>query len=72
MGNMMSAAAYIGIDSCAIEGFDMKKASKFLKEELKIETKEFDISYMVAFGYRQEEPRGKTRQELNDIVRWYN
>ena len=72
LGNMMTAAAYIGVDSCPIEGFDMEKMTNFLEEDLNIDTEEFGVSCMVAFGYRKEEPREKTRQDINDITKWYN
>ena len=71
--NMMTGAAYIGIDSCPIEGFDADLTEKFLKEELKIDTEEFGASVMLAFGYRKEAPKHeKVRQELSDITKWYN
>ena len=72
LGNMMTGAAYIGVDSCPIEGFDMKKMTNFLEEDLNIDTEEFGVSCMLAFGYRKEDPRGKTRQDINDIAKWYN
>lgn len=72
LGNMMTGAASIGIDSCPIEGFDMKKTINFIKEELNIDTEEFGVSCMVAFGYRKTEPREKTRQKITDVVKWYN
>lgn len=72
LANMMTGAAYMGIDSCPIEGFDIKKADKFLSEELGIDTDEFGVSVMAVFGYRKdEEKREKTRQELKDVVSWY-
>lgn len=72
LANMMTAAAYMKIDSCPIEGFDMKKANDFLKDELKIDTEKFGVSVMALFGYRKEKAkRTKTRQELKDIVAWY-
>lgn len=72
LGNMMTAAAYVGIDSCPIEGFDMERLTNFLKEDLNIDTQEFGISCMVAFGYRKEDPRAKTRQDINNIAKYYN
>jgi len=72
MANMMTGAAYIGIDSCPIEGFDVEDVTKILEEDFKIDTKEFGVSSMIAFGYRKDEPtRAKTRQDLDDIVTWY-
>jgi len=72
MANMMTGAAYIGIDSCPIEGFDVTKVTKILEDDFKIDTEEFGISSMIAFGYRKEEPsREKTRQNIDDISTWY-
>ncbi|NLC28277.1 MAG: NAD(P)H-dependent oxidoreductase [Campylobacteraceae bacterium] len=71
LANMMTGAAYMGIDSCPIEGFDAKKAEEFLEKELHVDTKEFGVSVMVAFGYRAKEPRKKTRQNLEEITQWF-
>jgi nitroreductase len=72
MTNMLTGAAYLGIDSCPVEGFDMDIGEKFLKEDLDIDTQKFGISVMIAFGYRKHNPkRGLIRQELKDIVSWY-
>lgn len=71
LSNMMTGAAYMGIDSCPIEGFDMKKTEAFIKNELKIDTEKFGVSCMVAFGYRITDPREKTRQNINAITKWY-
>lgn len=72
MANMMSGAAYMGIDSCPIEGFDDKKAQEFIEKELGVDSDEFGLSVMVAFGYRKNEQKIKTRQSLDDISEWYN
>jgi len=72
LANMMSGAATMGIDSCPIEGFDAASTEQFLKDELEIDTEEFGASVMLAFGYRLDEPRGKTRQELEAVTQWYN
>jgi len=71
LGNMMTGAAYMGIDSCPMEGFDMQATTDFIDKELKLNTSEFAPAVMLAFGYRQEEPRPKTRQTLEDITAWY-
>lgn len=68
LGNMMTAAAQIGIDSCPIEGFDKAKVEQILKEENILGS--FEISCMVAFGYRVAEPREKTRQTIQQVVEW--
>jgi nitroreductase len=70
LGNMMTAAAQIGIDSCPIEGFDFDKVQAVLEEEGLLENGHLGVSVMVAFGYRAKEPRPKTRKKLEDIVKW--
>jgi len=71
LGNMMSVAAMLKIDSCAIEGFEMDKIESIIKEHFKINTDIWGVSVMVGFGYRLNEQPPKTRQNLNDIVAWY-
>ncbi|MGE6599751.1 NAD(P)H-dependent oxidoreductase [Bacillus proteolyticus] len=71
LGNMMTAAAQIGIDSCPIEGFDKKQVTDILQNEGIIDGNDFGVACMVAFGYRKEDPkRPKTRQSLDEIVEW--
>ncbi len=70
MGNMMTSAAMIGIDSCPIEGFDKEKAEKVLIEEGVMPEKGFSLACTVAFGYRLNDPRPKSRQMLESIVEW--
>ncbi|MCH5586551.1 NAD(P)H-dependent oxidoreductase [Shimazuella sp. AN120528] len=71
LGNMMTAAAQIGIDSCPIEGFDKKQVTAILQKEGVIKDNDFGVACMVAFGYRQDDPkRPKARQTLEEIVEW--
>ncbi|WP_426450910.1 NAD(P)H-dependent oxidoreductase [Paenibacillus sp. S-38] len=70
LGNMLTAAAQIGIDSCPIEGFDPEGASKILEEEGILENGRYALTVMAAFGYRKNEPRPKTRQSLDSVVQW--
>lgn len=71
LGNMLTSAALIGVDSCPIEGFHQEKAEVLLKEKLGVDTDKYGLSYMAAFGYRKENPpHGKSRRDLNDIVTW--
>ena len=44
LGNMMTAAAQIGIDSCPVEGFNYKEIHRILEEEGLLENGSFDIS----------------------------
>ena len=70
LGNMMTAAAQIGIDSCPIEGINVEKMNQLLAEEGLLKNGHFGISVMVAFGYRANDPRLKTRRPFDDIVKW--
>jgi nitroreductase len=70
LANMMTAAAQIGIDSCPIEGFNLEKMNKLLDEEGLLENGHFSLSVMVAFGYRKNDPRPKTRRPFEDVVKW--
>lgn len=71
LANMMTSAAQIGIDSCPIEGFNYDQVHEILKEEGLLEDGKFDVSVMVAFGYRIHEPkRGKTRRSMDQVVQW--
>ncbi|PSA97066.1 NAD(P)H-dependent oxidoreductase [Bacillus halotolerans] len=70
LGNMMTAAAQIGVDSCPVEGFQYDEIHRILEEEGLLENGSFDISVMVAFGYRVRDPRPKTRSAVEDVVKW--
>ena len=70
LGNMMTAAAFLGIDSCAIEGGNMSAIEKILAENGLLDNGRYGLGVMVAFGYRLDEPPAKTRQPLEDIVVW--
>lgn len=70
LGNMMTAAAQIGIDSCPIEGFDQEKVQAILEKEGVLQGGNFEVAVMVGFGYRVNEPRPKVRQDMSDVVKW--
>ncbi|WP_376769706.1 NAD(P)H-dependent oxidoreductase [Paenibacillus endophyticus] len=71
MGNMMTAAAHIGIDSCPIEGFEMDAVNELLEKKGLLENGQFGLSVMTAFGYRSKEPaRAKSRRPLEDIIQF--
>ncbi|WP_374723626.1 NAD(P)H-dependent oxidoreductase [Calidifontibacillus erzurumensis] len=70
LGNMMTAAALIGIDSCPIEGFNIEKMNQLLEEEGLLEGGRFALSVMAAFGYRVKDPNPKTRRPFDDVVKW--
>ena len=56
LANMMTSAALVGIDSCPIEGFHQEKAESLLNEKFNIDIEKYGLSFMVAFGYRKEDP----------------
>lgn len=69
LGNMMSTAAQIGIDSCPIEGFDQQAVEHLLEQHDLLDRSVFTVPVMVAFGYRSDEPkREKQRRSLDEIV----
>ena len=71
MGNMMTAAAMIGVDSCPVEGFDKEAVEKILVEKGLLNKKEYEFTYLIAFGYRAESPnRVKARRTAEDVIEW--
>jgi nitroreductase len=70
MGNMMTVAAMLGIDSCPIEGYNQVETDKVLQEHFDIDTTQYGISYMLALGYRLNEPKVKTRKSMAQITTW--
>lgn len=71
LGNMMTSAALIGIDSCPIEGFHAEKTEVLLKEKFGVDTEKYGLSYMVAFGHRKAEPaHPKVRRDFKEVVSW--
>ena len=64
LGNMMSAAAFIGIDSCPIEGFEKEKVEKLLK----LDTNKFQVSVMMPLGYRINKQSKQLRVPFEDVV----
>lgn len=71
LGNMMTAAALMEVDSCPIEGFDAAAASKVLEAEFGIDPTQYKPAVMAAFGYRAGAPMfPKTRRSVEATVRW--
>lgn len=70
LGNMLTSAAMIGIDSCPIEGFQKIEVEEVLAQSCNIDIEKYGVSYMVTFGYRTNPQKTKTRQEAKDIIHW--
>ncbi len=64
LANMMTAAAYIGIDSCPIEGFEKEK----VEEILQLDTSKWQVSVLVPFGYRLNEQSKQLRLPFDEVV----
>ena len=64
LGNMLTAAAMIGVDSTAIEGFPLEAMNSALAARGLYDPAQFKLSVMAAFGYRLNAPQPKTRQRL--------
>ncbi|MDD2400104.1 MAG: NAD(P)H-dependent oxidoreductase [Sulfurovum sp.] len=64
LANMMSAAAFVGIDSCPIEGFEKEN----VEEILGLDTLKWQVSVMVAFGYRKNEQSKQLRLPFEEVV----
>lgn len=64
LGNMMSAAASIGIDSCAIEGLDKEK----VEDILELDTTKYQLSVILPLGYRLNEQSSQQRLNFDEVV----
>ncbi len=62
--NMMTAAAFIGIDSCPIEGYDKNK----VEEALGLDSKKYQLSMVLPFGYRLNAQSEQLRLPFEDVV----
>ncbi|MGT2959711.1 NAD(P)H-dependent oxidoreductase [Streptococcus caballi] len=71
LGNMMTAASMIGIDSCPIEGFNYDKANAILAKHGLINPDKEGITSMVSFGYRLRDPKHpRSRKARQDVIVW--
>ncbi len=68
IANMMTAAAFLKIDSCPLEGFE----KKLVEEILKLDTNKFQVSLVLPFGYRINSQPKQLRKPLEDIVQFLN
>ncbi len=62
--NMMTGAAFIGIDSCPIEGFEKEN----LEKALNLDTKKYQIAVLISFGYRLNEQSKQLRLSKEEVV----
>ena len=62
--NMMTAGAFIGIDSCPMEGFEKEK----LEEILELDTSKWQVAMLLPFGYRVNEQSTQLRLGFDEVV----
>ncbi len=64
--NMMTGAASIGVDSCAIGGYN--KAA--LESVLPIDLSLYGVALMLPFGYRVKEQQPRVRLDMKELVEY--
>jgi len=64
LANMMTLAAALGVDSCAIEGFREDEVRRILG----LKAEDWRLAILVPFGYRDEPVRGKIREPYDAVV----
>lgn len=64
MGNMMTAAAIKGIDSCPIEGFEKEK----VEEVLGLDKTKYQLACVLPFGYRINPQSTQLRAKFEEVV----
>ena len=62
--NMMIAGAFIGIDSCPIEGFEKER----VEEILGLDTTLYQVALLLPFGYRVNEQPKQLRLKFDEVV----
>ncbi|MGX6992781.1 NAD(P)H-dependent oxidoreductase [Vagococcus penaei] len=72
LGNMLTAAAELGIDSCPIEGFNIAQTEDYLSSQGLINLSDYGVAYMAGFGYSAEERPLKKRQNKHEIFEVIN
>ena len=62
--SMVNCAAFMGIDSCCIEGFQREELEKLLQ----INTQKERIALVLTFGYRVKDQKTKYRLSLENLI----
>ena len=71
LGNVMSAASQIGIDSCPVEGFIKDKTTQVLRENKVFDANKYAVAVFCCLGYRLTPPsRPKTRKAIDELVHY--
>ena len=70
LGNMLTGAAMLGIDSCAIEGMEYAAVEKILAEVGLLDPENYGLSVAATFGYRVRNISPKPRRDASETVIW--
>lgn len=71
LGNMLTVAAMLGIDSGGMEGFGKEGIESLLAGEGLLDREVHGVACLAAFGYRVQDPkRPKTRRPADQVVQW--
>ncbi len=70
LGNMLTGAAMLGIDSCAIEGMEYAEVEKILAEARLLDPENYGLSVAATFGYRVRDINPKPRRDASETVIW--
>ncbi|MDQ1337055.1 MAG: NAD(P)H-dependent oxidoreductase [Campylobacterota bacterium] len=66
--NMMTSAATLGVDSCPIEGLEKDNVERVLN----LDTKKYQLSLVLPFGYRALEQSSQLRLDFDEVVEFIN
>jgi len=66
--NMMTAGAFIGIDSCPMEGFEKERVEAILE----LDTAKWQVAMLLPFGYRVNEQSPQLRLHFDEVVEFIN
>ena len=66
MGNMMTAAASIGVDSCPIEGFEKEN----IENTLGLDTSKYQLAVIMPLGFRVNEQSSQLRLSKDEVVEY--
>ncbi|MFA6732372.1 MAG: nitroreductase family protein [Sphaerochaeta sp.] len=65
--NMMTGAKMLGVDSCALEGFDNDRVLGLLG----LSQKKYQVALVIPFGYAAQKERPKIRMDMGSLVTYH-
>ena len=70
LANMLTGAAMLGIDSCAVEGMDYAAVEHILAQAGLLDPAEYGVSVAATFGSRARDIQPKPRRDAAETVIW--